>query len=268
MCGGARDGVDACNMVVRAGETFRVGQISVRVMETPCHTTGHVLYRVGGGVAGGAGGGALFSGDCLFTAGCGRFFEGSASEMFTNFIQFRRLPPDTLVFPGHEYTISNLKFAAFVDPENSAVSEKLVWARAQRQSAGGSRPTVPSTLAEEYTYNPFLRCGERSIRQRLASVKECQLSVEDLNAAPNKSGSNSSSGGGGGDSKKHDSPDESADPLLPVSGGKTSASGGSGGGGGGATGLALIASNIRVLAELRRLRNADVHIPPGGNDDE
>lgn len=138
---------------VSHGDTLRVGELEASVLFVPCHTRGHVAYRFGD---------ALFCGDTLFVAGCGRFFEGDARQMHAALNEvFAALPESTRVFCGHEYTISNLEFAASVDPENSALHGKLAWARGER-AAG--RSTVPSTLGEERTYNPFLRVGTPAIR--------------------------------------------------------------------------------------------------------
>lgn len=137
---------------VSHGDTVMVGSLVVRVLFVPCHTRGHVAFVAGEGSPRGP---ALFCGDTLFVAGCGRFFEGSPQQMVTALYDvFGALPPETRVYCGHEYTLANLAFAASVEPDNSSITDKLAWAIAQR-AAG--LPTVPSTLAEERAYNPFLR---------------------------------------------------------------------------------------------------------------
>lgn len=91
----------------------------------------------------------------MFVAGCGKFYEGTADEMYKALLEvLGRLPPDTKVYCGHEYTVNNLKFARHVEPGNAAIQEKLAWAK-EKYAIG--EPTVPSTLAEEFTYNPFMR---------------------------------------------------------------------------------------------------------------
>jgi len=106
--------------------------------------------------------GVVFTGDTLFIAGCGRFFEGSATDMYRALVEvLGTLPPSTRVYCGHEYTVKNLKFAATVEPNNNAVAEKLAWAKAQ---TGKGQPTVPSTIAEEFTFNPFMRVRESSVQ--------------------------------------------------------------------------------------------------------
>jgi hydroxyacylglutathione hydrolase len=135
------------------------------VIATPCHTKGHVVFFVepqGPGAVP-----ALFSGDTLFVGGCGRFFEGTANQMYDNLVQkIARLPDETLVFCAHEYTESNLSFALQVEPDNSALQAKVKWVQDQRAQG---LPTVPSTLGEEQAYNPFMRCGQASVMARVGA---------------------------------------------------------------------------------------------------
>jgi hydroxyacylglutathione hydrolase len=102
---------------------------------------------------------AVFTGDTLFGAGCGRLFEGTPQLMQTSLMTLAALPGSTKVYFGHEYTRANLAFARAVEPNNSALR-----ARIERAAQGR---TTPSTIAEECTTNPFLRCNEASIRQAL-----------------------------------------------------------------------------------------------------
>jgi len=154
--GGAGDDVLAATKHVVTGDRLLVGQLEVSVRQVPCHTKGHVLYLCGN---------LLFTGDTLFTGGCGKFFEGDAAQMFDNLIyQIGSLPSHTLIFPGHEYTVSNLEFAVFIDPDNVWCRNKLAWAQAQRSKGFG---TIPSTLAEEKSYNPFLRVESETVRCRV-----------------------------------------------------------------------------------------------------
>lgn len=152
--GGKGDDVQDVTLEVEHGEVVRVGDLEVRVFQTPCHTRGHVLYLCGD---------ALFTGDTLFVAGCGRFFSGTPAEMHhaLNGV-IASLPVSTKVYCGHEYTASNLRFAAHVEPENAAVRTKLEWA--VEQSKRGE-PTVPSTLADELATNPFMRVHEPAVQQ-------------------------------------------------------------------------------------------------------
>ena len=112
--------------------------------------------------------GVVFTGDTLFIAGCGRFFEGSATDMYRALLEvLGALPASTQVYCGHEYTVKNLKFAATVEPNNVAVADKLAWAKTQ---CGKGQPTVPSTIAEEFTFNPFMRVREASVQAHAGKV--------------------------------------------------------------------------------------------------
>jgi hydroxyacylglutathione hydrolase len=126
--------------------------LEFRVMAVPGHTLGHVAYH---------GHGALFCGDTLFSAGCGRLFEGTAQQMLASLDRIATLPDDTRVYCAHEYTLSNLRFAEAVEPGNADVLETLEAVRELRARDG---ITLPSTLGHERRINPFLRCREPAVR--------------------------------------------------------------------------------------------------------
>ncbi|EPQ07984.1 Hydroxyacylglutathione hydrolase, mitochondrial [Myotis brandtii] len=158
---GGDDRIGALTHKVTHLSTLQVGSLHVKCLSTPCHTSGHICYFVS--KPGSSEPSAVFTGDTLFVAGCGKFFEGTADEMYRALIEvLGRLPPDTRVYCGHEYTINNLKFARHVEPSNTAIQEKLAWAK-EKYSIG--EPTVPSTIAEEFTYNPFMRVREKTVQQ-------------------------------------------------------------------------------------------------------
>uniref|UniRef100_A0A3B3YXI5 Hydroxyacylglutathione hydrolase, mitochondrial n=1 Tax=Poecilia mexicana TaxID=48701 RepID=A0A3B3YXI5_9TELE len=103
--------------------------------------------------------------DTLFVAGCGKFFEGTAEQMYKALIEILgRLPPETRVYCGHEYTVSNLKFARHVEPHNEVIQKKLAWAK---EKCSDGEPTIPSTLADEFTFNPFMRVKEKSVQDHV-----------------------------------------------------------------------------------------------------
>jgi hydroxyacylglutathione hydrolase len=137
---------------------FEVGGIEFRSVHIPGHTLGAVGYL---------GDDAVFTGDTLFVAGCGRIFEGTPTQMYDSLNEkLARLPDATRVFCGHEYTAKNLEFAAFMEPGNDAVREKL--GRVARARSLGE-PTVPSTIGEERATNPFLRCESPEILAKVAA---------------------------------------------------------------------------------------------------
>ncbi len=144
-----------------AGSTNPVGEgdivslpelaLSLEIMDVPGHTSGAVAYYTDD---------MVFSGDTLFTAGCGRMFEGTPPQMHASLSKFKTLPDSTLLYCGHEYTVSNLKFAASVEPDNTAIQERL---RLAEETRNLNSPTVPATLAAEKQTNPFLRCEEPDV---------------------------------------------------------------------------------------------------------
>lgn len=132
---------------VKGGDVVNVGDHKALVIEVPGHTRGHVAYWFEDDKA-------LFSGDTLFSLGCGRLFEGSAAEMWDSLLKFRALPDDTRVYCAHEYTDSNADFALSIDPDNEALNRRADEVLRLRQSG---EPTVPSMMADEKAANPFLR---------------------------------------------------------------------------------------------------------------
>jgi hydroxyacylglutathione hydrolase len=153
--GGEKDDIPAVTHPHKDGDTFTVGQLVVNVSHTPCHTKGHVVYHVFH--PDDAGAGAVFTGDTMFVGGIGAFFEGDALQMVNALKKIGSLPPQTRVFPGHEYTLNFLKFAKTVEPDNVVLKD---WtARFTAERAAG-RPAIASTLeAEKQGLNPFMRAA-------------------------------------------------------------------------------------------------------------
>jgi hydroxyacylglutathione hydrolase len=133
-----------------------------QVLAVPGHTAGHIAYfceAVNGSPV-------LFCGDTLFSAGCGRLFEGSPAQMYHSLGQLAALPGPTRVCCAHEYTLSNLRFAAAVEPANRAI---LDYTQRCTQLRAHAVPTLPSDIATERQVNPFLRCDEPAVQQAAAS---------------------------------------------------------------------------------------------------
>jgi hydroxyacylglutathione hydrolase len=158
-----RGRVPAMTREVDTGDTVKVGDVEARCIHIPGHTLGAVAYYVDAGASR-----VVFTGDTLFCAGCGRLFEGTPAQMHASLEKLTRLPGDTRVMCGHEYTESNLRFAAHVEPGNVDV----VRAR-ERASASRSRgePAIGTTLDDERRCNPFLRTGSQAIRAGLGIPK-------------------------------------------------------------------------------------------------
>jgi hydroxyacylglutathione hydrolase len=150
--------------LVEEGRSFSVAGLTFRPLHVPGHTLGAVAYCVED---------AVFTGDTLFVAGCGRLFEGTPEQMHTSlFGKLGKLPPDTRVYCGHEYTAANLRFAASIEPDNAAIAAKTAAVTAARTRG---EPTVPSTIGDELATNPFMRCGEPAVRARYDEPSEVQV---------------------------------------------------------------------------------------------
>jgi len=128
-----------------------------QVLEVPGHTLDHIAY-----FSESIAQPLLFCGDSLFSGGCGRLFEGSAEQMFDSLNKYLRLNSETLVYPTHEYTLANLKFASAVEPCNVALQEYQARCISQREA---DQPTLPTTIGIEMTINPFLRSSEPAVTQ-------------------------------------------------------------------------------------------------------
>ncbi len=144
-----RGRVPAQTRFVEEGDTVAVGQVTAAIIHNPGHTTGAISYHI-------ADPGAVFTGDTLFAAGCGRLFEGTPADMHTSLGKLASLPGATQVYCGHEYTEKNLAFAAEAEKDNRAIAERR--ARIAELRVRG-RPSVPFTMAEEQATNPFVRAG-------------------------------------------------------------------------------------------------------------
>lgn len=143
--GPANESIPCRTHALRDGDSIEVEGLAFGVMEIPGHTAGHIAYH---------GHGLALVGDTLFTAGCGRLFEGTPEQMQASLARIRALPGDTAVYCGHEYTLANLAFARAVEPDNEALTARERAVRALREAG---EATVPGTLSEELATNPFLR---------------------------------------------------------------------------------------------------------------
>ena len=145
--GPAGESIPTVTHGLREGDSVGVTDmdLALKVMDVPGHTAGHIAYY---------GEGALFCGDTLFAAGCGRVFDGTAADLHRSLLRIAALPPDTRIYCAHEYTLDNLGFAKWVEPESPAL---LAREKQDRATRAGDRPTVPSLLGLELETNPFMR---------------------------------------------------------------------------------------------------------------
>jgi hydroxyacylglutathione hydrolase len=153
----AADRIPHATVGLEDGQTWAWGALKMRALHVPGHTLGATAFHVPEAAA-------VFVGDTLFAGGCGRLFEGDPAMMWRSLKKLRALPPDTQIYCGHEYTEKNVRFALSVEPEHAPAREAL--GRAQRLRAQG-QATVPTQLADEMLYNPFLRADDPRLLRRL-----------------------------------------------------------------------------------------------------
>lgn len=166
-----KDRTPGITNLVDEGDTLNIGQHQGRFLFIPCHTSGHVALYFPNEKA-------VFTGDTLFIAGCGRLFEGTAADMHNNMVKLTALPDDTRVYCGHEYTVKNLQFALTLEPSNATLQSKLHWAQEMRAK---KQPTIPSTVAEEKEFNPFVRVTnaelQANVKKQFPDVKSDPVAI-------------------------------------------------------------------------------------------
>jgi len=149
----AREAVPGADLWVGEGDGVLVGTLEARVLETPGHCADHVSYWFEQDSV-------LFAGDTLFTLGCGRMFEGTYADFWRTLQRLAALPDETSVYCGHDYTLSNARFALAADPGNLALKAR---AEEAEQAKAEGRFLVPTTVGAEKATNPFLRAGEPAL---------------------------------------------------------------------------------------------------------
>jgi len=150
-----RDRIPGIDVGVDESTNWTFGARSVRVLEIPAHTRAHIAFVVDD---------AAFTGDTLFAMGCGRLFEGTPAMMWTSLSKLMRLPDETRIFCGHEYTLNNGRFALSIEPQNAALVSRM---RDVESARARNLPTIPSSLGLEKMTNPFLRPDSAEIRRSL-----------------------------------------------------------------------------------------------------
>ena len=143
------------NRIVKDGEKVSEGPFAFEAIAMPGHTSGGMAFYFKELSA-------LFTGDTLLYAGCGRLFEGDAHQIYDSLKKICALPPDTKIYCGHEYTLGNLEFAKSIEPDNGAIAERIVSAR---MLLDNGQPSGPSTLKLELATNPFLRVSQEAVRR-------------------------------------------------------------------------------------------------------
>lgn len=154
--------IGAIDVALKEGDTIRLGDHAGEVWEVPGHTLGHIaiIFRDAG---------VAFVGDTMFAMGCGRLFEGTPEQMHHSLQRLAALPPETLVYCAHEYSLANARFAAHTCPGDAAIADRLALVGAQRDAG---QATVPTSIALERATNPFLRARTAREFAALRSAKD------------------------------------------------------------------------------------------------
>lgn len=148
-----RSSIPEVTLPVKEGDIIHCPPFDFAVLEIPGHTLDHTAYHNNH---------MVFCGDTLFSAGCGRVFEGTPPQMYQSLTKLAALPDNVKIYCGHEYTLANLNFAKLVEPNNPHILKKIEHIRALREV---NKPSLPSLVGEEKLYNPFLRCNEPEVSQ-------------------------------------------------------------------------------------------------------
>ena len=155
--------IPGIDIFLKENQDQRIGDLSFKVIYIPGHTKGHIaFYFEKEKIA--------FTGDTLFSLGCGRVFEGTHRDMFNSLNKLKKLPSQTKVYCGHEYTKTNLEFCLKLDPKNSFLKKKSSQVNSRLKN---NLPTIPTTIGEELKTNIFLRCDDRVIKEAL-NLKDSQ----------------------------------------------------------------------------------------------
>jgi hydroxyacylglutathione hydrolase len=155
------------DVLLNDGQEFKIGNLSFKTIFIPGHTSGHIAFYFKKEKI-------VFTGDTLFSLGCGRVFEGTYQQMFNSINKIKSLPEDTKIFCGHEYTKKNLEFCLKFNPNNHYLIDKENEIEAKIKS---KKPTIPSTLKDEIQTNIFLRCDDQDIKATLNLKKASDLEI-------------------------------------------------------------------------------------------
>ena len=148
-------------------ENFKLGDVNFRIFFIPGHTTGHICFYSEDEKV-------VFTGDTLFSLGCGRVFEGTHLEMLKSINQIKKLPIDTRIYCGHEYTKKNLDFCIKYEANNNKLKEKKKWIMSRLNQ---KQPTIPTTIQEELNTNIFLRCDSFEVKKSLDMKNSTEFEV-------------------------------------------------------------------------------------------
>ena len=162
-----KDRIPGIDIFLKENQKHKIGNLEFEVIFVPGHTKGHIAFFFRKEKI-------VFTGDTLFSLGCGRVFEGTHEEMFYSLNKIKNLPADTKIYCGHEYTKTNLNFCLSYDVKNKFLKEKEIDIQRRLNS---HQPTIPSTLDQEIKTNIFLRCNDPEIKHALGLKDSSDLEV-------------------------------------------------------------------------------------------
>ena len=162
-----KDRIPGIDIFLKDNQKQKIGNLEFKVIFTPGHTKGHIVYFFNKEKI-------AFTGDTLFSLGCGRVFEGTYEEMYNSLKKIKSLPIDTKIYCGHEYTKSNLNFCSAYDSRNYLLKKKEIDIQKKLNS---NQPTIPSTLEQEIKTNIFLRCNDPDVKQALGLKDSSEIEV-------------------------------------------------------------------------------------------
>ena len=159
--------IPGVDILLKDNQDFKIGNLNFKTLFIPGHTSGHIAFYFEKEKV-------VFTGDTLFSLGCGRVFEGTHVEMFESLNKLKILPKETKVYCGHEYTKKNLEFCNKYDKSNSFLEKK---AKMIYSNINNNLPTIPTTIGEELNTNIFLRCDETDIKKALNLQKSSDQEI-------------------------------------------------------------------------------------------
>ena len=169
---GEAEKIPGLDEALSGGDTIKLGERTVHILDVPGHTLGHIAYHIPASDT-------AFVGDALFALGCGRVFEGDPDMMWSSLSRLKDLPPETVIYCAHEYTQANARFALTVDPENAALAAYAKEVDMKRQRGDW---TVPTTIARELEANPFLRADDEALQAAMGHAGDPVATFAEIRA--------------------------------------------------------------------------------------
>ncbi|MDA9624977.1 hydroxyacylglutathione hydrolase [Candidatus Pelagibacter bacterium] len=164
---GDKDRIPFVDKLLNDNQNVKIGNLNFLIIFVPGHTKGHIAFYLEKEKI-------IFTGDTLFSLGCGRIFEGTNEQMFDSINKLKKLPEETKIYCGHEYTNTNLEFCIKYEPNNKYLKKKRDWVNDKIMSKS---PTVPTTIKDELKTNIFLRCNERTVKNSLNLKNPSELEI-------------------------------------------------------------------------------------------